>query len=147
MKNLFVAMVIQGLKDEEGKFNSAPLLQDLSFTYGILKFYTDIEVDEDNLVDLYNGSRGSGLFDKVIAVIPQKEINLLQNLIDKSIIIEKEKDNIVNTIKSFLFNIVEKLPDAENMPQVLNAFVETMKQASPTLGISGKTKLKDLIQR
>jgi hypothetical protein len=147
MKNLFITLIIQSSKDEEGNFNSSPLSQDLAFTFGILKFYTDLDVENDNLVDLYNSVKGSGLFDEIIFNIPEEELFSLQDMIDKSIIIEKERNGVINTISNFLNQIADKIPETNILQDSLNKFSDEMKKSDPLSGFNGKTKLKDLIKR
>lgn len=147
MKNLFIQLIIQGLKDADGNFSPSPLSQDLAFTYGILKFYTDLDVENDDLVDLYNNVKGSGLFDEIIGNISSEELLSLQDIIDKSIIIEGDKDNVVSVIKNFLNDISEKLPDAGTMQQTMSKLGEELKQINPTAGFGSKTKLRDLMQK
>ena len=146
-KNIFIALIIQSSKDEEGNFNLTPLSQDLGFTYGILKFYTDLDVENDNLVDLYNSVKGSGLFNEIINNIPEEELFSLQDMIDKSIIIEKEKYGIISVIGNFLNQIADKIPETDILQGSLNKFGDEMKKSNPLASLGGKTKLKDLIKR
>lgn len=146
-KNLFIHLIVQGMTDENNIFNPTPLSQDLGFVYGILHFYTDLEVENDNLVDLYNNVKGSGLFEKIVSNIPETELYSMQDMIDKSIIIEKDKHGITGAISGFINLIAEKIPDADVLQNSINKFSEDLKHNQSMIGISSKTKLRDIIKK
>ena len=62
----------------EKKFNS--IMQHISFTVSIVQLYTDLEIDfkreknPDNVFEIYDMLTKSGLVDKIISMIGEKEI-------------------------------------------------------------------------
>lgn len=63
----------------EKKFNS--IMQHISFTVALVQLYTDLEIDfkreenPDNVFEVYDMLTKSGLIDKIISMIGEKEIN------------------------------------------------------------------------
>lgn len=84
--------------------------------YYILKYCTDIEVDEDFDLEL---AVGSGLFEAIeMNVINYEEID---DIIDKI-------ENPTSLLKSFLTNIESKIPDQKTQKQMLTKLQKMSKE-------------------
>jgi hypothetical protein len=146
-KDIFVNLIIESLKDEDGIFVPNALFQDAIFTFGIFNYYTDMDVREKNSIELYNNCMESGLFDIIISAIPTREYNKMCDMIQKSIIDEKDKNSLLNVVKSFLETISEKIPDSATLQDTIGTFSEEIKKIKPSVEINENTKLKSLLQK
>lgn len=144
-KDIFVNLIVESLKDENGVFVPDALFEDVVFTFGIFNYYTDVETHIKNSVDLYNSVMESGLFDAVVSNIPKNEYNKMCSMIQKSIINEKEKYNLLSVVSSFLESISEKIPNSESLQKTISTFSEEAKKIKTNSEIDGNTKLKSLL--
>jgi hypothetical protein len=86
--------------------------------YYILKYCTDIEVDEDFDLEL---AVGSGLFEAIeMNIVNYEEVD---DMIDKI-------ENPTSLLKSFLTNIESKIPDQKTQKQMLTKLQKMSKEMS-----------------
>lgn len=104
-------VIVTNMVAEEDVFK-----RELLKKYYILKYCTDIEVDEDFDLEL---AVGSGLFEAIeMNVINYEEID---DMIDKI-------ENPTSLLKSFLTNIESKIPDQKTQKQMLTKLQKMSKE-------------------
>lgn len=104
-------VIVTNMVAEEDVFK-----RELLKKYYILKYCTDIEVDEDFDLEL---AVGSGLFEAIeMNVVNYEEID---DMIDKI-------ENPTSLLKSFLTNIESKIPDQKTQKQMLTKLQKMSKE-------------------
>lgn len=104
-------VIVTNMVAEEDVFK-----RELLKKYYILKYCTDIEVDEDFDLEL---AVGSGLFEAIeMNVVNYEEID---DMIDKI-------ENPTSLLKSFLTNIESKIPDQKTQKQMLSKLQKMSKE-------------------
>lgn len=104
-------VIVTNMVAEEDVFK-----RELLKKYYILKYCTDIEVDEDFDLEL---AVGSGLFESIeMNVVNYEEID---DMIDKI-------ENPTSLLKSFLTNIESKIPDQKTQKQMLTKIQKMSKE-------------------
>lgn len=104
-------VIVTNMVAEEDVFK-----RELLKKYYILKYCTDIEVDEDFDLEL---AVGSGLFEAIeMNVVNYEEID---DMIDKI-------ENPTSLLKSFLTNIEAKIPDQKTQKQMLTKLQKMSKE-------------------
>ena len=87
--------------------------KDFTMFLCIIDHYTDLDIPEDGVTEFYDQIVGSGLYEKIIDAIPNKEIEYLklkiQEMIwEKEVEIEKE-NSIESVIDRFLVGLIDQL--------------------------------------
>ena len=108
------------------------LLKDISYDILLTKYYTNINLPQDNSI-AYNALKSCGLIDVIKSAIPECELEFINKNINSRIEEEKikiEKDNQLSTvIKEFLDNLTnmlsnlsDKIPDLESTQKIIEDF-------------------------
>ncbi|HII95006.1 MAG TPA: hypothetical protein HA367_04630 [Candidatus Methanofastidiosum sp.] len=106
-------VIVTNMVAEEDVFK-----RELLRKYYILKYCTDIEVDEDFDLEL---AVGSGLFEAIeMNIVNYEEVD---DMIDKI-------ENPTSLLKSFLTNIESKIPDQKTQKQMLTKLQKMSKEMS-----------------
>jgi hypothetical protein len=93
---------------------------DLYYVNFIIRYYTDLKIDEnDMLIDIYNNVKSSGLYKEIINNIQEEELFNLSNIIHYVIgdneRTRKEQYNIGSLVKDF----IDKIPDSKQAASLL----------------------------
>lgn len=134
---IFGENVINSTDDSElmGNELSNKSLKHSLFVLNVIKFYTDIEIDVNDIISVCNLVVESGLYGKLISIIPPYEINSLNTIINEVILEEenkiKERNNFENFIKDFLTKLSDKLPTDEGLKDVIDKLPKIINDSNP----------------
>jgi hypothetical protein len=109
------------IKNEETNLSQLnPCFKELLYNYFLVKFYTDLSLNNE-YSNQYDLLKSSGLLDQIISVIPIEELELLNDLLIRSIKQEFyriEQERSFNGIVNKLMNIIKDF-DIEKMIEQL----------------------------
>ena len=106
-KAIFVDLVVAGsFHSEKDIVVYKPIYRDLLFKFYTLKYFTNIELPDDDFTGVYDLFIKSGLYFEIVKNIPSDEIGYLEDMVDIAIdeefrIIEQE-NTFVNVAKSLM---------------------------------------------
>jgi hypothetical protein len=115
-------------------------IKELTYFYCIIKYFTDIEVDEGiSFTELYDNIVGSGLFDPIREMLPENVINDIDIQIENAIWninddINKDiqkKNSLENLIERFLNKLLEKMPNDKQLSNLMNKFIKSLNSIDP----------------
>lgn len=113
-------------------------LKHTMFVVNIIKFYTDIEIEETDNLNICDLVVESGLYNTIIDIIPYSELDSLKNIINDVISEEQRRldneNSIQNIIKTFLDKFLEKIPSDEvidKFKNTVNDLPNLIKEANP----------------
>ena len=136
------------LDKDTGNVNVKSDVNYLLFCRTIIEYYTDLQVETEGFYEEYDLLNESGLLDKIMQMIPEKEINEFKMICDmkKSDLLQNKYENhafiseqvtrfgeLIGTIlKPALDKISEQLEnlsdeDIENIKKTANDFLEVIK--------------------
>ena len=126
-KQTLVQLVYDNLfsiNKETKKEEFSHINRDVVFGYTVISFYTDLDFEDENLYDVYDLVKSSGLLDYVLGKIPATEIQFLEREITQAIKIKiPEYDNkkgFIEMIGEFLNRINDDVPNAINDLKAFN---------------------------
>lgn len=127
-KMILIQLIVNNcfVNDEETGIKKLNVeLKNMLFEYFVTMQYTNIN-ESKNIFDMYDMLKSAGVVDLVFANIPSKEICFLDmclmERIDEELRIEKEKNNVVNVVRDFLGNLMDKIPNEEVIKNTLEEF-------------------------
>jgi hypothetical protein len=130
-KSLFIKNIIeQSLSENENGMSVCDYIQkNIAWDMNILLFYTDIELDGEDVVSDYDFLVESGVMKVIKDIIPESEKYLLSDILYEEI---NQKINISNSIESIVLKGVTKLVEVidknTNPKQLKNLIKEAGKQ-------------------
>lgn len=108
---------------EESKiFNSVQY--DILFTYLIAKYYTNLNLSDDKVFEMYDILKSTGLINSILDVIPEEDFNYIKEHLESRINeVEKgieRRTNIGYALDKFLTNFNGDLSNAINVVEKFN---------------------------
>ena len=86
------------------------------FTLFTVQYYTDIEMDEEDLSEAFDAAKETGLLGKVLAAIPEEEYNyLFSQMEEMKKIRERNEESFVTKIGKLVTDLPEKMSAAVDM--------------------------------
>lgn len=101
----------------------------------VIRFYTDIEINEEDNLSTCDLVVESGLYDRILNIIPFSELDTLETIINDAIKEEQRKidkeNSFENYFKTFLTNLSEKLPSEDTIKQTMSDLPKMINEADP----------------
>lgn len=125
-KILDICMVEDGIK----RIDFA--LKMFAYEYMLLKLYSNINIETDDIIELYDELKENNLIDKILKLIPESEIELINYILDKEIEQIQLVDNSLSSVVSKrLGELVEKLPDSKEINKMIPKISKQINKISP----------------
>lgn len=114
----------------------------LFYIYTLIKYYTNIDIKETNIMEQYDLLDENGLVEKILNLIPEKEMATFKTILDM-----KQDDLMTNKYGTYAF-IEEQVSRIENvMPEMSKAFAPLLEVLSKKIETLDENKIEKMLNK
>lgn len=138
MKNFIAEKIINGSCFSNGIVNINSCNKYMLYIYALLKYWTNLDIKEDRLVFYYDLLNKNNMIEKILAIIPEKEITEFSTILEM-----KQDDLLLNECNtSILLNKNIK----NYLPRFMAAIEILLSSIGEVIGQVDVSKMKNIIK-
>jgi len=108
------------------------VLKYFAYEYMLVNFYTNIEVESEDIVEIYDELKENNIIDIIIKNLPEPELKFINNTLEKEIEqIQLVDNSLASVVSKQLSKLVEKLPNSDEINKMIPKLSKQINKISP----------------
>jgi hypothetical protein len=107
-------------------------LKEFAYEYMLVSLYTNIEIETEDIIEIYDELKQNNVINNIIKQIPESEIEFINNVLTSEINqIQLVDNSLANAVSKQLSKLVEKLPDSNEINKMIPKISKQINKISP----------------
>lgn len=107
-------------------------LKQFAYEYLLLNFYTNINIETEDIIEIYDELKENNLIENILKIIPESEKEFIDYVLRKEIEqIQLVDNSMVNIVNQALKKLVEKMPDQKGLIKLIKELPKQFNKVSP----------------
>jgi len=107
-------------------------LKQFAYEYMLVSLYTNIQIETEDIIEIYDELKQNGVINNIIKQIPESEIEFINYILEKEIeqILQLE-NNISSIVSKILNKLIDKLPNEKELSKLIKDLPKQINKVNP----------------